>query len=300
MDLIYLLIYNRYANFFLRWVNKALSPLLPDSVKIPPSGTITVDTGQTGFKLSTNQTSYLTQRLFWHGMSSFEYSTLFTVLIKKVDTFVDAGANIGYYSLLACAENRNIRVFSFEPAEGAFTYLGKNVALNRMNDRITAEKLALGDSGGELTFQEIENDKYRFTSHVLSGESHASTKVTPRKTRSYRVEATTLDAYCDRHQVGAVDLIKIDTEGSESSILTGAEGVISRHRPVIICEILFDFREKQIESILKRHGYEFYFFRDQALVKKDTIIRSADDGVRDCFFVHPDNSFMIEEFIQKR
>jgi FkbM family methyltransferase len=198
MNIIYLIIYNRYINFFLRWINKGLSAILPFNFKIPPSGVLQLGSGKNRFKLATNQTSYLTQQLFWHGISSFEYTTIFRSLIKKVDSFFDVGANIGYYTILACTENKNIKVFSFEPAKGACRYLQKNVSLNRLGQQVRIEEFALTDNRQTLTFHEVKNNKYRFTRDVLSGESNAATKNLNREFKTYNVPGITLDEYIDK------------------------------------------------------------------------------------------------------
>jgi len=299
MNIIYLIIYNRYMNFFLRWINRGLSAIFPLNFKIPPSGVIQLKSGKNRFKLATNQTSYLTQQLFWYGTSSFEYSTIFRSLIKKVDSFIDIGANIGYYTILACTENRNIKVYSFEPAKGAYKYLQKNVTLNEFDQQVRIEDIALTDNSETLTFHEVENNKYRYTRDVLSGESNAATKNLNREFKTYNVHGITLDEYCERNSVTCVDLIKIDTEGSEFRILKGGFEIISTHLPIIICEILFDFNEEKIESIMAQFGYESYIFKDYNLIKVDSIVRAIDDGVRDCFFVHPSKSSLAEEFIRK-
>lgn len=297
MNFIYLIIYNRYINFFLRWINKGLSAILPLNFKIPPSGIIQLKSGNNSFKLATNQTSYLTQQLFWHGISSFEYSTIFRSLIKNIDSFFDIGANIGYYTILACTENSKIKVYSFEPARGACKYLQKNVFLNEFDQQVRIEKVALTDNNEILTFHEVENEKYRFTRDVLSGESNAATKKLNREYKTYQVPGITLDEYCERNGVTSIDLIKIDTEGSEFRILHGGQKMISTHLPIIICEILFDFNEDKIESIMDEFGYNAYIFKNNNLIKVESITRAIDDGVRDCFFVHPSKHSLIEEYI---
>jgi hypothetical protein len=45
------------------------------------------------------------------------------------------------------------------------------------------------------------------------------------------------------------------------------------------------------------YGYEFYNHTPQGLKKVRTITRKADDGVSNCFFVHPENFHLIEEFV---
>jgi FkbM family methyltransferase len=299
MDLIYRIIYNRYINFILRWINKLAAPVLPSGIKIPPSGVIRLNSGNKNIKLATNQTSYLTQRVFWYGPSSFEYTSVFQKLIKKADCFFDIGSNIGYYTLLACAENSDIFVYSFEPAHGAYVYLKRNISLNNLDSQVKIEKIALTDVSTTLTFHEVKNDKYRFTRHVLSGESNASTKPLDREFETYQVKGITLDEYCHKNDISSVDIMKIDTEGSEFDILNGGKKFISSKKPIIICEILFDFKEDKIESIMSDFGYEFYLFKGNKLVKTDTLLRAEDDGVRDCFFVPPEKKSWIDEFIQK-
>ena len=66
----------------------------------------------------------------------------------------------------------------------------------------------------------------------------------------------------------------------------------------MICEILFNVIEKDLERIMRSKGYEFYYPVDNGLKKVDTIIRKEDDGVRNCFFVHPDTSHLIEQYIR--
>ena len=118
-QLIYRVIYNSNINLILRYFNKLLYPILPNKIKLPPSGIMKIQNSNgKKLKIFTNQTNYLTQLIFWNGYESFEYTDIFISLIKKVSTFYDIGANIGYYSLLAEMENSNIKVVGFEPATG--------------------------------------------------------------------------------------------------------------------------------------------------------------------------------------
>ena len=131
-QLIYRTIYSRTGNRFFRNINKFLFPVLPDKIKIPPSGTIKIrDTDKRALKISTNQTNYLTQLIYWEGYQNFEYTDIFIELIKKVSVFYDIGANIGYYSLLAEWQNKDIKVVGFEPAGGPLFYFKENVAINQ-------------------------------------------------------------------------------------------------------------------------------------------------------------------------
>jgi FkbM family methyltransferase len=298
-QLFYKLIYNNTLNPILRGLNKFLKPLLPEQIKLPPAGQIKL-TNKAGEKLliKTNQTSYLTQLLYWNGYRNFEYTTLFLNLIKKVNVFYDIGANIGYYSLLAVMENKAIEVVGFEPASGPLYYFKENVKVNNF-DKIKVESLALLEQEGEIIFYEVKNKKYSYLEHNLAGESNAGSKTEGRNFIPNTVQTTTLDAYVKQNQQKSIDLIKMDTEGTEHLILQHADLVLRGMKPIIICETLFDTIETELEKIMLEYDYEFYNHTKNGLEKVATIIRQKDNGVSNCFFVHPSKKHLIAEFIYK-
>lgn len=294
----YKIIYNSRINYVLRNINKFLYPLLPPKVKIPPSGILKIKNSEGNFlKFKTNQTNYLTQLIFWEGgYRRFEYTDIFIRLIKKTDTFYDVGANIGYYSLLATMENKNIKVVGFEPASGPLYYFRENVRINNFTN-IKVEPLALSDKVGQIDFYEIENKKYKYLEHNLAGESNTGSKTTGRNYVLNRVESTTLDDYVNLRRESSIDLIKMDTEGTENLILEKSVFVLKEMKPVIICETLFNTIEPELDAIMRSFGYEFFNFKDNGLHKQATIIRTVDNGVGNCFFVHPEKYHLIEEFV---
>ncbi len=101
-------------------------------IKLPPSGVLKIKNSQgQSIKISTNQTNYLTHLIFWEGgYQSFEYTGIFIKLIRKVRTFYDIGANIGYYSLIGAMENKELKVVGFEPAAGPLFYFRENIRIN--------------------------------------------------------------------------------------------------------------------------------------------------------------------------
>ena len=111
------------------------------------------------------------------------------------------------------------------------------------------------------------------------------------------VTSTTLSTYIEQNQVGAIDLIKIDTEGTEHIILGNGREVLEDHKPIIICETLFDKIENQLDDLLSSYGYEFYNHVSGGLQQVETIKRNQDNGVTNCFFVHPDKKKLIEPYI---
>jgi FkbM family methyltransferase len=294
----YRIIYNGRINFVLRNINRLLLPLLPWKIKIPPSGVMNLKgTNGRNLKIKTNQTNYLTYLIFWQGsFHRFEYTDIFIRLIKKVNTFYDIGANIGYYSLLAAIENETIRIVGFEPATGPLFYFRENVRINSFIN-IKVESIALSHKDGEIEFYEIKNNKYKYLEHNLGGESNTGSKTTGRNFVRNKVKTSTLDTYVQLAGEGNIDLIKMDTEGTENLILESSDFVLKEMKPIIICETLFNTIEPELEKIMSSYGYEFYNHIQSGLKKVGTIIRNEDDGVSNCFFVHPDKYHLIEEFV---
>lgn len=298
IQLIYRIIYSAWPNKALRNINKALYPILPSKIKIPPSGVIKIE-NQSGsiLNIKTNQTSYLTKQLFWEGYQNFEYTKIFIRLIKKINVFYDVGANIGYYSLLARMESNNVRIVGFEPATGPLSYFKENVRLNNYKD-IIIEDVALSDREGEIKFYEIRNKKYKYLLHNLAGESNTGSKTTDRNFVPTIVKTTTLDSYAVAANENAIDLIKMDTEGTEHLILNKAEMVLGTMKPIIICETLFKTNESALESVLSKYGYKFFNHTNDGLRSVETIQREFDNGARNCFCVHPEKVHLIAEFLK--
>ena len=288
----------RYAfvNRVLRNANKKLSGVT--SFRLRPFGIMTVrmSTG-TVFKMATNETSSVTKLIFWKGADNYEYTRIFLHLLPKCRSFVDVGANTGYYSLLAAAENTRIKVYAFEPASAPCHYLVMNIRINTLTN-VKAYPVALSDRMGEIDFFEVDNpagyhSKFNLAgTGTLKGDDLAHQKMMTRK-----VSTITLDNWMMTEQPDTVDLIKLDTEGTEHLILRGAEELLHRHQPILICETLFNVIEGDLERIMKQYNYRFFNYMDGRLYETDTLIRKADNGVRDCFFVPASKVDMIAAFV---
>jgi len=297
-SIFYKIIYQSHINFLLRNINYKLKGLIPRKIKIPPSGLFHCKTNSGSIKIHTNQTSYLTQLLFWKGYKNFEYSEIFEDLSKNISCFFDIGANIGYYSLLAVKSNPNIEVYSFEPAEGAYYFLDKNINANNFQNKISAHKVALSKTNDTIDFYEVGSLKYPYLKYILSGENNTGTKKTSREFIKKEVAAESLDHFITSQDIKYVDLIKIDTEGTELDILTSGDKYIRKFTPIVICETLFNTTEKELELYFKNLDYEFYnHIPKSGLLKVPTIIRGIDNGVRNCFFVPKDKEYLISKYI---
>uniref|UniRef100_UPI00359403A9 FkbM family methyltransferase n=1 Tax=Pricia sp. TaxID=2268138 RepID=UPI00359403A9 len=205
------------------------------------------------------------------------------------------GANIGYYSILGCKINPSLTVYAFEPSIGVMIYMRENLKINNLLDKVFIEPIALSDVSGTIDFYEMRNLKFP-TIYNLSGEHNLGAKK-DRISNKIKVESITLDAYLDDKKIDSVDLIKLDTEGAEYQILTGATHTLNKFKPIIICETLFNSIEKELDAVMRKNEYRFYNHTNQGLEHVDTIIRVRDNGVRNCFFVPAEKVHLIEEWI---
>lgn len=239
--------------------------------------------GRPLFRIRTNPTSYIGRQLYYEGAENYEYSKAFSGIITRSRCFFDIGANLGYYSLLARSLNPKIRCAAFEPSPGVLEYLMDNIRINGMDRSVKAFRLALGDSVGTTRFHEVRNPKFPDMAN-LSGEHHIGTKNLAR-TRRFEVQMATLDSFCREHPEFEPDFIKIDTEGAEALILKGGRRTLEEARPLVVAETLFNRLEGELEDFMGGLGYRFFNACPEGLREVGQIRRTADDGVRNCFFV---------------
>ena len=260
---------------------------------------LNTDSGK--IKMATNQTSYLTQLLFWDGYKNFEYSEIFEKLTKNksIDTFLDIGSNIGYYSLIACKSNPKIKAYAFEPAIGPKHFLKKNIVLNNLEENVKALDLALSDTTGLIDFYEVESLKYKKLKYNLAGEGNAGTKTTSRNFIKNTVKATTLKKFVEAEKIDKIDLIKIDTEGTEIDILNSGREIIKSFEPIVICETLFNTIENELEDFFNKLDFEFFNHTSNGLEKVSSLKRESDNGIRNCFFVPKSKLDLVSSFIYK-
>jgi len=144
---------------------------------------------------------------------------------------LDVGASVGLFTWMAGSQGA--RVYSFEPNPKEFPLLQACIAANH----IPAEAIqaAVGDSDGTARF----SCGFRTTlgdGQVLTDDMelvHVEDD-SERERGSVDVRMLTLDRFASDRNLNRVDLIKVDTEGSESAVLRGAERIIREFRPIIL------------------------------------------------------------------
>jgi len=264
------LLYDSRINRGLRSALRPVARFVPEGWQFPVTGMITVEVGEgKRIRLACNPTSYLAKVLFWQGVTGFEYNLvrIFRELVREARLFLDVGANIGYYSVLAAAFNPRIEIISFEPLPAAFVYLKRNLVLNGCN-YATPLRVALSDTAGTARFFASKNPKFldvpdHLTSTGALDEAQAARTAI---VESFEVPTETLDHFMGTRGGAKVDLIKLDTEASEHLVLAGGRQVLSTHRPIILCEVLPGKIEEALDALFKQHEYRMYCAEPDGLV----------------------------------
>ena len=219
-------------------------------------------------RIARNSGIALASTLFWHGLEGYEHKTSETLrfFFTRSATFIDVGANYGFYSMLSAFWNPNIRVVAFEPLMPIYEGLRNNIALNQLDTRVVCENLALANQNGRSTLYvpPAEGKDYE-TTGTLAINSWQVRHGSP----GYPVETIRFDDYETRHTM-KVDLVKIDVEDFEGDVLAGMQQIIRRDRPFIVCEILprnREHRNERTRQVVESLHYEPYWITPSGYIR---------------------------------
>jgi len=146
--------------------------------------------------------------------------------------FFDVGAHIGYFSMKA---SRKVgpagRVLSFEPNPETLKLLRDNVAANHTAN-VTVEPIACTDSDQMLTLYAAD-----IVNTGASSLSSANATITAAAPKAYSVRGRPIDDVVRELQLSRVDVIKVDVEGAEVSVMRGALDTLRRFHPKVVIEV---------------------------------------------------------------
>jgi FkbM family methyltransferase len=226
-----------------------------------------------------------TRLLVWNGLTGatgniycglLEYDDMCFLLhfLREEDLFIDAGANVGAYTILASGEVGS-RTLSIEPVPRTFSYLSDNIHLNRLDERVSLFNIGLGSQAGKL----------KFTSS-LDTVNHVATRDEP---GVIDVEVRKMDELSDNIPA----LIKIDVEGFETEVLRGAQKILAN--PILKAIIIelngsgarYGYDENQIHADLLQLGFTAFGYdpAKRALLPRETFGNHNTIYVRDMPYV---------------
>lgn len=185
------------------------------------------------------------------GLHEFEDMAFLLHYLRPEDLFVDVGANVGSYTVLA-GGGIGAACLSVEPLPQAFAALRRNIALNDMGGRVQALNLGLASQPGVLRF----TSQLDTVNHVLSQEEDQADAI--------EVPVRTLDEIVGD---AAPALLKMDVEGYETEVLAGAQRVLAN--PALRALILelngsghrYGFDEDAIRRQLRDLGFAACAYR---------------------------------------
>ena len=186
--------------------------------------------------------------LYIYLFGAFEITTTAALqrLVKSGDTVVDIGANVGAHTLhLAKAVGSSGKVFAFEPTAFAYGKLQRNLALNPgLASSVTVVQCFLGDGGVSIPGSIP-------SSWPLASEAELHDKHGGELMATSGASTVELDRYLADANVARLDLIKLDVDGYECSVLAGARRSMERWKPIVVLELAPHVLEEQGTSVEK-------------------------------------------------
>ncbi len=220
--------------------------------------------------LSGHADDWVSNRLFWFGFEGYEPETtaLFFRAASSARTVLDVGAYVGYFSLLAAHANAQTRILAFEPFPPSHTRLCSNIALNRLST-IETFNVAVGSAPGHADLFVPQDLSLGLPCSISLSEEFMTQAGVP--LRRVSVEVVALDALLDARSVRGVDLVKIDTEGTEHDVLRGLSHTIERDRPAVFLEILSSTDPAPLEAFARKVEYESFHLTPAGPIRRDRI-----------------------------
>ena len=165
---------------------------------------------------------------------------------------IDIGAHIGVFSIFAATMAKNATVYCFEPEPDNFQMLVKNIALNKLQDRILPFNIAVSNVSAMR--------KLIRSSSSLSAHSFFPRKILAEETKdSIDVTCISLSDIFQKYKIEKCDFLKLDCEGEEYNILLNAPDEILDKTARIALEYhdgLTDSSSRELADFLKRKHFK--------------------------------------------
>lgn len=179
--------------------------------------------------------------LYFSGLPDYREMQFMRRYLRAGDTFVDVGANVGVYSLLAAALVGPAGcVHAFEPMPSTLGRLRENVELNRLS-HVHCHGLAVTDSSGRRRLTNTHDDCVVTLAPDGTGSE-----------RDPEIACTTLDEFLP--DIGMA-MLKVDIEGAEPLALRGAIGHLRRANPPVM--------QLEMDGYCKRFGISTWQFIEE-------------------------------------
>lgn len=187
--------------------------------------------------------------------------------LKSGDTLFDVGAHFGYFSLLGSKlVGEKGMVFSFEASQSTFEILKENT---QQEANIEILNRAVSNEKGTLNFYEFPVLYSEYNSLEIDQFKNADWYQT-NKPEKRAIEAISLDDFLKQKSI-APKVIKIDVEGAEYMVISGAVELLKSQSPKVVIEFLHSIRHNEAhlkaKQLLNELGYESFSIENDGTLK---------------------------------
>lgn len=197
-----------------------------------------------GMKLRCYPNSAAASAVLYCGLYDYDEMNFLLRYLRAEDSFLDVGANVGVYTLLAASKIRSGQIYSIEALPKNYDRLQENLKLNQLQ-KVQTYAVAIADCVGRVTLELAEED---CMPHISKA---------PIADRSITVPCETLDNLFAHQPPTHLTLAKMDIEGAELLALKGATSFLEKQRPPVwIVEIVY--QEREFVELWQSYGYNFY------------------------------------------
>lgn len=211
--------------------------------------------------VSSSSTSAMLQ--YYNGLNDWEEMSFLLHFLREDGLFVDVGANIGVYSVLAAGVTKT-NTIAIEPGSAALKAFQKNIDLNGLEKRIELATVAVGKEQGTVSFTQSLDAINR-----VERKEDSLLKL-------MEVPMSTLDVLLHGKEPS---LLKIDVEGFELNVLQGGRETLKKKSlKAILIETnglaeKYGLKEEEVHQIIREEGFERYtydpFLRKLSLIDKN-------------------------------